>query len=77
VDRRRGRAVAEHALHVRAGRVDEYPDGITERGVGLVLGVGERAARTDITRAGEKLRAELAELADEVDAGGRVGRRGL
>jgi hypothetical protein len=57
--------------------VDEYPDGITERGVGLVLGVGERAGRTDIARAGEKLRAELAELADEVDAGGRVGRRGL
>jgi hypothetical protein len=37
---------------------DEYPDGLTERSVGLVLGVSERAARTDIERAGEQLRAE-------------------
>lgn len=35
---------------------DEYPDGITERGVGFVLGMGERAARADIDRAGEQLR---------------------
>ena len=38
---------------------DEYPDGLTERSVGLVLGVSEKAARTDFTRAGGKLRAVL------------------
>jgi hypothetical protein len=35
---------------------DEFPDGITERGVGLVLGVSERAARVDIARATKTLR---------------------
>ena len=42
--------------------VDEYPDGITDRSVGLVLGVSEKAARADIERAGDGLRAELADL---------------
>lgn len=37
--------------------VDEYADGITERGVGLVLGIGERTVRADIERAGERLKA--------------------
>jgi hypothetical protein len=35
---------------------NEYPDGITDCGVGLVLGVSERGARMDIERAGERLR---------------------
>jgi hypothetical protein len=35
---------------------DEYPDGITDRGVGLVLGVSERGARADIERAMERMR---------------------
>jgi hypothetical protein len=39
---------------------DEYPDGITERSVGLVFGVSEKAARADIERAGDLLRAGLA-----------------
>jgi hypothetical protein len=39
----------------------EYPDGITERSVGLALGISEKAARADIERAGGKLRAELFE----------------
>jgi hypothetical protein len=38
---------------------DEYPDGITERGVGLMLGVTEKAAHADIARAKERLRAGL------------------
>jgi hypothetical protein len=54
---------------------EEFPDGITDRGVGLVLGVGERAARADIERAGEQLRAGLDRAGAEVDVGGRVGRR--
>jgi hypothetical protein len=41
---------------------DEYPDGITELSVGLVLGVSEKAAHGDIVRVGGKLRAELAQL---------------
>ncbi len=45
---------------------DEYPDGITERGVGLVLGVSEKAARADIDRATGKLRERCDELG-EVD----------
>ena len=48
--------------------VDEHPDGITERGVGLVLGVSERAARADVARAGEQLRAELADFGLDCDA---------
>jgi hypothetical protein len=39
----------------------DYPDGITERGVGLVLGVSETAARADIDRAIGKLRSEVYE----------------
>jgi hypothetical protein len=38
---------------------DENPDGLTERSVGLVLGVTEKAAHADIARAGERLRAGL------------------
>jgi hypothetical protein len=38
---------------------DEYPDGITDRGVGLVLGVSERAAHADIAWAKEELRDRL------------------
>lgn len=40
---------------------DEYPDGVTERSVGLVLGVTEKAAHADIARAKERLRDGLAE----------------
>lgn len=45
--------------------VDEYPDGITERGVGLVLGVSEKAARADLAHSREELREGLRELGDE------------
>ncbi len=41
---------------------DEYPDGITERSIGLVLGVTEKAARADIDRATGKLRERCDEL---------------
>ena len=43
--------------------VEEYPDGLTERCVGLVLGVTEKAAHADVERARERLRtgAGLAE----------------
>jgi hypothetical protein len=41
---------------------DEYPDGLTERSVGLVLGVSEKAAHGDVQRATERLRAELADI---------------
>lgn len=49
---------------------NEYPDGITERGVGLVLGVSGKAARADIERAGERLRARLAEIGGAGDQHG-------
>jgi hypothetical protein len=41
---------------------DEYPDGITERSVGLVLGLGERAAHADVQRATERLRGRVREV---------------
>jgi hypothetical protein len=41
---------------------DVYPDGITERSVGLVLGVSEKAARADIELARDRLRAGLVEI---------------
>jgi hypothetical protein len=40
---------------------DEYPDGLTERSVGLLLGVTESAARADIARAVDTLQAEFDE----------------
>jgi hypothetical protein len=38
---------------------DEYPDGITERGVGLVLGLGERAAHEDLDQAMHRWRMRI------------------
>ena len=38
---------------------DEYPDGVTEGSVGLVLGVTEKAAHTDIARAKERHRVGM------------------
>jgi len=38
---------------------DDYPDGITERSVGLVLGVSERAARADIDQAMHRWRMRI------------------
>jgi hypothetical protein len=40
---------------------DEYPDGLTERSVGLVLGVTEKAAHADINRGRDELAAALAD----------------
>jgi hypothetical protein len=51
---------------------NEYPDGITERGVGLVLGVSERAARADLAHAGERLRAELDDVPDHPGEPGQM-----
>jgi hypothetical protein len=42
---------------------DEYPDGLTERSVGLVLGVTENAAHADLERASEGLRLGMVETA--------------
>jgi hypothetical protein len=36
---------------------DEYPDGLTGRGVGLVLAISEKAAHADLQRAGVRQRA--------------------
>jgi hypothetical protein len=44
---------------------EEFPDGITERSVGLVLGISEKATRADIERAKERLRAGLASAEHE------------
>lgn len=41
---------------------DEYLDGVTERSIGLVLGVSEKAAHADITRATERLRVKVRDL---------------
>jgi hypothetical protein len=40
--------------------VEEYPDGLTEHSVGLVLGVSEKAAHADISRAIERSRMHIA-----------------
>jgi DNA-directed RNA polymerase specialized sigma24 family protein len=40
---------------------EEYPDGITERSVGAVLGVSEKAAHADLRRATERLRDRMAD----------------
>jgi hypothetical protein len=40
---------------------DQYPDGVTERSVGLILGVTEKAAHADLIRATERLRGRARE----------------
>jgi hypothetical protein len=40
---------------------DEYPDGVTERSVGAVLGVSEKAAHADLQRATDRLRSGMDE----------------
>ena len=47
---------------------DKYPDGLTERSVGLVLGVSEKAAHADVARAGGRLRAALTDEHELDDA---------
>lgn len=48
---------------------EEYPTGLTERSVGLLLGVTEKAARDDIDRAMDRWRLGLACDACEAPAG--------
>jgi hypothetical protein len=42
----------------------DYPDGLTEQSVGLVLGVTEKAAHADLQRAAKRMQDRLDETVD-------------